>query len=61
MSAAAKSQDYLHTCAELHPVLVQQLSGRSERLDAVERAVAKVRSSRKLTPRGAKDSGRSTT
>lgn len=43
------SSDYLHTCAALHSTLIERLSGRAERLDAVERAVAGVRSSRKLT------------
>ncbi len=41
--------DYLRVCADLHPVLLERLSGRVERLDSVERAVAGVRSSRKLT------------
>jgi hypothetical protein len=48
-SAAAASEDYLHVCGALHPTLLERLSGRVERLDAVERAVAGVRSSRKLT------------
>ena len=43
------SEDYLHTCARLHPVLLERLSGKAERLESVERAVAGVRSSRKLT------------
>jgi hypothetical protein len=48
-SAAAEPADYLHVCARLHSTLLERLSGRIERLDSVERAVAGVRSSRKLT------------
>lgn len=47
--ASAASGDYLHKCAELHPALLERLSGRAERLEAVERAVSGVRSSRTLT------------
>jgi hypothetical protein len=46
---AVASEDYLHTCARLHSALIERLSGRAERLDTIERAVAGVRSSRKLT------------
>ncbi len=42
--------DYLHTCAARHAELLEKLSGRGERIESVERAVANVRSSRKLTP-----------
>ena len=45
----ATGPDYLHACAELHSVLIERLSGRAERLDTIERAVAGVRSSRTLT------------
>lgn len=45
----AMPEDYLHVCASLHSTLLERLSGRVERLDSVERAVAGVRSSRKLT------------
>lgn len=48
-ASVGTASDYLHVCAELHPVLLERLSGRVERLDSVERAVAGVRSSRKLT------------
>lgn len=44
-----QASDYLHTCFKLHSTLLERLSGRAEHLDAVERAVAGVRSSRKLT------------
>lgn len=47
---ATGSEDYLHTCAGLHPSLLQRLSGKVEHLDSIERAVAGVRSSRRLTP-----------
>ncbi|MBY0493001.1 MAG: hypothetical protein K2Y23_02185 [Cyanobacteria bacterium] len=46
---ATAPEDYLHTCAHLHPTLLQRLSGKAERLESVERAVEGVRSSRKLT------------
>jgi hypothetical protein len=48
-SAATAPDDYLHVCASLHSSLIQRLSGRAERLEAIERAVSGVRSSRKLT------------
>jgi len=46
----APSTDYLHACAGRHSELVERLSGRAGHLGAVERAVAHVRSSRRLTP-----------
>jgi hypothetical protein len=48
-SAEMSQPDYLHRCAALQPELLKRLSGRAQHLDAVERAVAKVRSSRGLT------------
>lgn len=46
---ATGAEDYLHACAQLHPSLLERLSGKAERLESVERAVAGVRSSRRLT------------
>jgi hypothetical protein len=41
--------DYLHACASRHRELTEKLSGRPQDLDAIERAVAGVRSKRALT------------
>lgn len=41
--------DYLHVCAARHRELVEKLTGQPQDLDAIERAVAKVRSRRTLT------------
>src|SRR5690349_9340674 len=49
ISGPGEPADYLHECAGLHSTLLERLSGRVERLESVERAVAGVRSSRKLT------------
>lgn len=48
-AAAPESTDYLHVCASLHSTLLERLSGRAERLESIERAVAGVRSTRRLT------------
>ena len=49
MAPHAAAADYLHICARRHGELVERLSGHADDLDAVERAVAGVRSSRALT------------
>lgn len=41
--------DYLHVCAARHRELTEKLTGQPQDLDAIERAVAKVRSKRTLT------------
>jgi hypothetical protein len=41
--------DYLHTCLGLHAELTSQLYGKPQDLAAVERASARIRSSRRLT------------
>lgn len=50
MTATDRATDYLHICASRHGELIERLSGRAENLGTVERAVALVGSSRKLTP-----------
>ncbi len=47
--APSPHADYLHTCAQRHGELVARLSGHADNLEAVERAVARARSSRTLT------------
>ena len=42
------ANDYLHTCAQRHGELVARLSGHADNLEAVERAVARAKSSRTL-------------
>ena len=47
--APAEHPDYLHTCAQRDGELVEPLSGHADNLEAVERAVARAKSSRTLT------------
>lgn len=46
---ATAAPDYLHVCASRHRELTEKLTGKPQDLDAIERAVAGVRSKRALT------------